>query len=109
MPQSETIEHSSPLPRSRRVAAIYSDISGFSMGEINDRDEEMIQMKNQRIQSSMSKSRARTITVTAGTRKRKGKKEEAPGQAVDPVVVDMINQFLPASNKKVISLLNSYQ
>ncbi|XP_078163756.1 uncharacterized protein LOC144558764 isoform X2 [Carex rostrata] len=109
MPQSETFEqHGSPLPRSRRVAAISSDISGFSMGEINDKEEEMNKealieanqtpstavRRSRRIQSSMStRTREGTSTAgagmgtgTAGTRTRKVKKEEAPAEAVDSVV-----------------------
>ncbi|KAF3321546.1 hypothetical protein FCM35_KLT13762 [Carex littledalei] len=110
MPQSEAFEqHGSPLPRSRRVAAISSDISGFSMGEINDKEEEMKKealieanqtpstavRRSRRIQSSMStRTREGTSTAasgmgtcTAGTRTGKGKKEEAPAEAVDSVVV----------------------
>jgi hypothetical protein len=97
MLQSEAMEqHGSPLPRSRRVAAISSDMSGFS---ITDREDELKKeasngenqtpatavRRSLRIQSAMStRTRARTSAdaagtdaSAAGTRTRRSKKEAA--------------------------------
>lgn len=98
MPQSDATEqHGSPLPRSRRVAAISSDISLLEV--ITDKEDEMKKeasieanqtpatavRRSQRIQSAMStrtcartSAAAGTGTSAAGTRTRKGNKEEAP-------------------------------
>jgi hypothetical protein len=89
-------QHGSPLPRSRRVAAISSDISGFSIIDTEDeiKKEALTEAnqtpatavrRSQRIQSAMStRTHARTNAAAgtggsaAGTRTRESKKEEAP-------------------------------